>query len=237
MRCGSGVVCRRGLLYIDGTSDEVLLIIIIIYMYIFLSPLKTYYIGDVCTLPLLSLSLSLSLCVYVCVPPFFRWAYERDHEGDFRNISIPSRFESFEDYLAVWTPLAIRELRAHFMNKCLTEPPDVSIPVRVSVSRRSNAVSSSLVTLDVDIIGQPGAGNIMGGNEILIMTKHGKALTVLRELEQKLYAQQGTGVKAPHHRKKKKFVPDPLLRSVISLYNCMCTPCVIPMPLVPPPPF
>ncbi len=116
----------------------------------------------------------------------------------------------------MWTPLAIRELRAHFMNKCLTEPPDISIPVRVSISCKSNAVSNSLVTLDVDIIVQPDAGNTMSGNEILILTKHGKALTALRELEQKFYAQQGTSVKAHRHGKKKtqQFVPDPLLRSV-----------------------
>ncbi len=148
---------------------------------------------------------------------FFRVAYEMNHEGDFRNITIPSRFQSFEEYLAVWTPLAIRELRAHFMNKCLSEPPDFAIPVRVSVSRKSNATSTSLVTLDIDIIGQSGAGNTLAGNEILIMAKNGKALTILQELEQKFYAQQGAaGAEAPHD-----FVPDPSLRLVISLYCCV----------------
>ncbi len=154
-----------------------------------------------------------------------------EHEGDFRNITIPSRFQSFEHYLSVWTPLAIRELRAHFMNKCLTEPPDISIPVRVSVSCRSNAASSSLLTLDVDIIGQSGAGNTLGGNEVLIMTKHGKALIILQELEQKFYSQQGAGADVPPDRqKKKKFVPDPCLRLVISLYCSIYIyiPCVIP---------
>ncbi len=152
-----------------------------------------------------------------------------DHEGDFRNITIPSRFQSFEDYLAVWSPLAIRELRAHFMNKCLTEPPDIAIPVRAIVSRQSNAASSSLVTLDIDIVGQSGAGNILAGNEILIMTKHGKALTILQELEQKFYSQQGAGAEVPPGRqKKKKKNPDPCLRLVISIYT-LCYP--IPPPV------